>query len=220
MLEDRIIFNLFDRSHYKRNGAIYVPEESRFSGIKCSYFEFILRYLQEGNAKAGRFQIPGEVPFFEDLPEPIVHREQSELPLGPTEINLNKRILDIYMQAIGRMCEDGDDGEYGSAAMADAQVVDSISTRVHRGGLSIADIKYSQEKEAFDALVREGDETGIMEKISNPEQEERVLQRVGEKGERYGINPAFITDFYRGEVIPLTKDAEVLRIIEVARNLN
>jgi len=156
------------------------------------------------------------VPFFPDLPPPIVKRELRELPLGPTEINLNQRILEIYMRAIDQLCDGGDDGEWGSAAVADAGVVDSISARVHRGGLNVADIKYLMESDVYDALVAAQDRMAITEKITNQEQEKRVIQRVMERGKRYNMNPGFIATFYRDETIPLTKEAEVLRIFEVA----
>jgi chorismate mutase len=97
---------------------------------------------------------PDEYPFTNDLPEPVLPRLQFPPILHPNKINANPSILSFYTRAIVPRItrratlslaakkraqgitgdeEYEDDGNYGSAATLDVEVLQSISKRVHYG---------------------------------------------------------------------------------------
>lgn len=104
--------------------------------------------------KNGLFFSPDEYPFTNNLPEPVLQRLQFPSILHPNKINANPSILSFYTCAIvpritrratlllatkkraqGIMGDEEyeDDGNYGSAATLDVEVLQSISKRVHYG---------------------------------------------------------------------------------------
>jgi len=97
---------------------------------------------------------PDEYPFTTDLPEPVLPRLEFPAILYPNKINVNPSILSFYTcsivpritrratlalaakkraQGIIGNEEYEDDGNYGSAATLDVEVLQSISKRVHYG---------------------------------------------------------------------------------------
>ena len=50
---------------------------------------------------------------------------------------------------------------------------------------------------------------GIEKRLTDLSVEEAIFRRVKEKGERYGVNPKFIANFYKEKIIPLTKKVEI-----------
>jgi hypothetical protein len=102
---------------------------------------------------------PDEYPFSRDLPEPVLPRLDFPATLYPNKINANPSIYSFYTCAIvpritrratlalaskkrarGIIGSDEyeDDGNYGSAATIDVEVLQSISKRVHYGAFSIS----------------------------------------------------------------------------------
>ena len=57
---------------------------------------------------------------------------------------------------------DSDDGNYGSAAMHDVLLLQSLSKRIHYG-MFVAEAKFRQSTEEYAAMIRKGDRDGIME---------------------------------------------------------
>jgi len=97
---------------------------------------------------------PDEYPFSKDLPEPVLPPLDFPGILYPNKINANPSILSFYICAIvpritrratlslaAKKRANGiigseefeDDGNYGSAATLDVEVLQSISKRVHYG---------------------------------------------------------------------------------------
>ena len=100
------------------------------------------------------FRSPDEYPFTNNLPEPVLPDLQFPPILHPNKINANPSILSFYTRAIvpritrratlslaakkrarGILGDEEyeDDGNYGSAATLDVEVLQSISKRVHYG---------------------------------------------------------------------------------------
>jgi len=216
LMEDEIITALFKRAHYMRNDAVYREDGIEVPGFDGSYLDFLLSGTEKLHALAGRFEDAGEVPFTDAArTERNASRDHSSFPMGPSEINMNSVIFDAYMDALADICADGDDGEYGWSALADIEALSSISTRVHRGGILVADVKYLQDPAKYSMCVALGNQQEIMDCITNGAQEENVLARVSAKGERYGLDPRFIGNFYRDFIIKATKGAEVQRMFEI-----
>jgi chorismate mutase len=89
---------------------------------------------------------PDEYPFTSNLPNPVLPPLVFPKILHPNKINANPSILLFYTRAIApritrhatRKCANGisgdeDDGNYGSAATIDVEVLHAISKRVHYG---------------------------------------------------------------------------------------
>ncbi len=97
---------------------------------------------------------PDEYPFTKDLPDPVLPPLRFPKILHPNKINSNQSILSFYTNAIVPRItrratlalaaqkraqgitgseEFEDDGNYGSAATLDVEVLQSISKRVHYG---------------------------------------------------------------------------------------
>ena len=109
---------------------------------------------------------------------------------------------------------------YGSAATADVNCLQSLSQRIHFGKF-VAESKFLSSPETFVPLIKAGDTEGIDAAITNAAVERKVLERLRLKAETYGVDPALEADaprkvdvegvvaMYRDHVIPLTKVVEV-----------
>ena len=97
---------------------------------------------------------PDEYPFSSDLPEPIIPPLSFPQILYPNKVNVNPSILSFYTRTIVPRItrhatlllaaskrakgivgdeEHEDDGNYGSAATIDIEILQAISKRVHYG---------------------------------------------------------------------------------------
>jgi chorismate mutase len=174
---------------------------------------------------------PDEYPFTQDLPAPILGALPFPKILHPNDINVNASILSFYTRAIVPRitkqatlalaaikrangirgdAEYEDDGNYGSAATIDVEVLAAISKRVHYGahspvaassGLSSADgcvngrrgpsgkfvseSKFSAHPSAFIPHIRNPDRGKLEALITKPEVEARLLQRLRKKAAMY-----------------------------------
>ena len=224
-MEDSLIFDLFERAKYKANDIIYsvdginiqdplclnVSDYFAFaspSDLKTSFLDFLLRGTEELHAKAGRFLHPEEFPFSKNLPEAVAVRKFEGSPVRLVGINFNAIIKEEYLQAIRSFCEKGDDGHYGSAAVCDVRCLQDLSKRIHFG-THVAESKFQSEPQTYKVFILCEDREGIEKKLTNLEVEETIIQRVMDKGKRYGVDPGFIASFYRDKIIPLTKKVEI-----------
>ena len=207
-MEDRIIMNLLGRAKYKTDRIIHEAGGIPIEGFDGSLFDFLLRGIETTYALAGCFEHPTQYSFSEDLPKPIVQREEPESPIVQTGLNFNVQIRATYLESLGDFCEEGDDGEYGSAAVSGIRCLRSLSERIHFGTY-VAESKYQEDPREYQRLIDGRDVGGILAKLTNLPVEEAIFKRVQEKGERYGVDPRFVAEFYRDKIIPLTKDVEI-----------
>lgn len=92
-------------------------------------------------AKVRRFETPEEYPFtpIEQLPKPILPPlTYPEVLFQPAVVNANSRIWTWYRDDVvpaitRRYGEQADDGQYGSAATRDVEVLSALSRRIHFG---------------------------------------------------------------------------------------
>ena len=93
------------------------------------------------SAKARRYTSPDEYPFtpIHLLPKPVL-AIQAYPPLlhepaaSHPSVNANSRILQFYVERIvPGICSGGDDGNYGSSATRDVEVLQALSRRIHYG---------------------------------------------------------------------------------------
>lgn len=207
-MEDSLILALFERARFKQNDKAYIPGAVGIPNFQDSFFEFMLMGTEEVHAKAGRFLHPEEHPFSDNLPDAVVERDYGESPIRMVGINANDRIRELHIRALKRICEEGDDGHYGSSAVWDIGILQTLSRRVHYG-LYVAEAKFQENPEVYAQLVKEKNVKGIESELTNEAVEKSILERVAKKGEIYKIDPDFISSFYSDEIIPLTKRVEV-----------
>ncbi|GJD08436.1 Chorismate mutase 3, chloroplastic [Galdieria sulphuraria] len=208
--EESIIFALVERAQFMTNDVIYRPGGIEIPGFSGSFTEFLLCELEKGYALVRRYTSPDEQAFFPDiLPEPILPPLSFPETIVPNTINLNSKIYDVYVQDIVPViCEAGDDQNYGSSAMYDVACLQAISKQ------------YSKH-------IRNGDTNALNELLTDPQVEKRLAKRVINKASAYGrdiddsgaldtykVEPQIIAELYRKHIIPLTKQVEVLYLLQ------
>ncbi|NCD31809.1 MAG: chorismate mutase [Spartobacteria bacterium] len=219
-LEETIIFGLIERAQFAQNKVIYQPDGVGPLQGK-SLFGFMLYETECTHAKVRRYTSPDEHPFNSNLPEPMLTRLTfSDSPLYPNDININDEILPIYQdRIIPRICDQGDDGQYGSSSVNDVQLIQSISKRIHYGKF-VAESKYRADPAPFDAFIAARDADAIMCHITFAAVEKAVLDRVymkactyskelNETRINYKVDPEAVRDIYAKWIIPMNKQVQI-----------
>jgi len=219
-LEETIIFGIIERARFKRNEVIYKPDGVG-RGLKGqSLVGFLLRECEKSHAKVRRYTSPDEYPFFARLPASILPIVRLESPLRPNAINVNAQVREIYeTRMVPLVCEPGDDGQWGSSAVNDVNLLQAISKRVHYGKF-VAEAKRRTQPKRLAALAAAGDEAGILAAVTDVSVETRVVARVrakaatlaqefGPRPGRYKVKPAIVAEIYRRWIIPLNKEVQV-----------
>ncbi|KAL1412632.1 chorismate mutase aro7 [Vanrija albida] len=255
-LEDTIIFLLIERAQFAQNKRIYEPgafkDQIQWDG---SWLEWFLFEIESFHAKARRYTSPDEHPFTsrDKLPVPVIE-VQAYPPLlyppaaGHPDVNVNNRILDFYVNHIvpgitlappgsprqRRLSISGrdaslDDGNYGSAATRDVEVLQALSRRIHFG-MFVSESKFRDAPHDFipHILATPPNKAALEALITKPAVEAKLLVRLANKARVYGcemdgdgkvvaspdgivgkIDIEQVVGLYRDWVIPLTKDVEV-----------
>lgn len=223
--EETIIFALIERSQFGKNFIIYKDGGIKIPGYNGSFMMYLLHETEKTHARVRRYTAPDEHPFTQNLPEPYLTPMIYEWPIKKTNININDKILKVYIEKIiPLICEKDDDGNYGSSAVNDINALQALSKRIHYGKF-VAESKYQSNKEAFDKLIRAKDIDGITKMITDPVVEAEILERVKLKASTYGqppnvkhpeykIKPEVIQDIYAQYIIPFTKEVEILYLLE------
>lgn len=238
--EDTILFNLIERAQFKRNAHIYEAGADFLAGtdIKEPFVKHLLRETECSHSRARRYTSPDEKPFIPrtELPEPMLPPQK--VPermkfLQEIDINYGQQIWDKYEKEIlPLISNEGDDGQYGSAAVCDIQALQALSKRIHYGTF-VAESKFIAQTEEYTKLIKAGDRQGIMTLLTNKAVEDRVIKRVQNKATAYGqeitdetslvngsvipddmlkhlkVNPEAMGRLYRDIIIPMTKEVEV-----------
>ena len=247
--EDGIIFGLLRRSKYMLNAAAYSPAPAGEGGVlprgyptagwHGSLLDLILMETEGLHAKIRRYTSPDEHAFFPDaLPLPAIPAltyPNDPLIAGSKDINFNSEVMDLYMQVIlPQIAEEGDDGNYGSAVLNDIGNLQILSRRIHMGKF-VAEAKFREDPQGFERLIRENDAEGIMSRLTYPEQEIKVAERVrlkaavhgqeievggnldptltSSQGKVFKIEPDVVANLYIKHVMPLTKRVQVAYLL-------
>ncbi|QEU61880.1 Aro7 [Kluyveromyces lactis] len=226
-MEDTIIFNFIERSHFATCSSVYesnVPE-IKLPGFDGSFLDWALMKMEIVHSQLRRFESPDETPFFPDkILKPIIPSLNYPKILASyaNEINYNDKIKSIYIKTIVPLLSKRDINtweNFGSVATRDIEALQSLSRRIHFGKF-VAEAKFQSEKEKFTKLILDQDVDGIMTAITNSEVEEKILQRLNVKATVYGVDPTnekgdrkitpeYLVKIYKEIVIPITKEVEV-----------
>ena len=226
-LEETIIFKLIDRAQFRYNPSVYKKGKSGFKGAHDeSLFTLRLRFQEKMDALFGRFCVPEERPFCTRLPGP--RRRLATPPTGLAiddldAINLGEKILSAYGDLVPRICRPGDDGHYGSSVEHDVYALQAIARRVHYGSLYVAESKYRSDPKRYGDMITAKDRAGILSLLTRRDVEKAIIARIREKVAvtqakvnldiRHVIDPGIILAFYHNCIIPLTKEGEVLYLL-------
>lgn len=229
-LEDTVLFHLIERAQFPLNSSIYTPGAIQIPGSNLSFSDWVLREQERLQSRIRRFQSPDEYPFFEDaMEDPILPPLVYPKILWDNNVNVNGQLKERYVNDIlPAVCPRRERAErrveaqenYGSAATADVNCLQSLSRRVHFGKF-VAESKFRNDPEKFVALIKAGDTKGIDDAITDAKVEKKVLERLRVKAEMYGGDPNMdaeaprkipvdaVVAMYKDHVIPLTKVVEV-----------
>lgn len=218
--EETIIFSLIERAQFLINDIIYKKKGLKIPGYDGSFMMYLMEETEKVYARVRRYTSPDEHPFTKNLPEPDLTPMVYEWPIKKTNININNKILDIYINKIIPMIsKKGDDGNYGSSTVCDIYSLEALSKRIHYGKY-VAESKYQSSAEKYKELIKKQDKKGIMEELTNKEIEKKILERVELKASTYGqepdapnpvfkVQPDTIKNIYYEYIIPLTKEVEL-----------
>ncbi|MFA5205416.1 MAG: chorismate mutase [Lentisphaeria bacterium] len=226
-LEETILFALIERGQFRQNPVVYRRGAFPEAIGDESLAGFLLRETECAHARMRRYTSPDELPFFTDLPAPLLPALRfDENPLRPNTVNFNPRLRTAYEdEIVPHLCRPGDDQQYGSTAVCDTACLQAISRRVHYGKF-VAESKYQAHPERFLPLLAARDAAGILAAITDAAVEAKVLERVELKAGTYcreisgsslggGLDPEDIVEVYRRWLIPLTKEVEVAYLLAV-----
>lgn len=223
--EETIIFSLIERSQFGKNKLIYKKNGIPIPDYNNSFMFYLLEGTEKLHALVRRYTAPDELPFTKNLPEPLLTPMVYKWPIRINNINLNDKILSIYINnIIPLICEKDDDGNYGSSSVNDINVLQSLSKRIHYGKF-VAESKYISDIDGYNKLILEKNEKGLIEKLVDKDVEKKILKRVELKASTYGqeqeaqkpvfkIHPSTIKKIYNDYIIPLTKEIELLYLFE------
>ncbi|CAG8551846.1 13079_t:CDS:2 [Acaulospora morrowiae] len=239
-LEDTIIFALIERAQFARNVSIYKPGIFKYEGsddFNGSFLEFFLGESEKVHAKVRRYQSPDEYPFTGPLPEPVLPPLNYPKILKPNNINVNDKIMKFYLEnIIPTLCADGEDQNFGSSATRDVACLQALSQRIHYGKF-VAEAKFQDQKlqPKYIEYIKSRDSEAIEALLTNKKVEESLLKRLRRKALTYGqditesgglnldientsrclkINVDVVVELYEKWVIPLTKEVEVIYLLE------
>ncbi|KIJ62637.1 hypothetical protein HYDPIDRAFT_93901 [Hydnomerulius pinastri MD-312] len=251
-LEDTIIFDLIERAQFAHNPRMYIRSafpELKAKGFEGTWLDWFLKEIETFHAKARRYTSPDEYPFTSDLPEPVLEPLNFPKILYPNNINANPSILSFYTRSIvpritrratlalaatkrsnGIIGDDEyeDDGNYGSAATIDVEILQAISKRVHYGKF-VSESKFSAAPAAFIPHILTPNRAALEALITKPEVERKLLLRLRKKAATYAqdfnpdgdtianshlngsakIDVDGVVELYENYIIPLTKEVEV-----------
>ncbi|KAH6836489.1 chorismate mutase 2 [Perilla frutescens var. hirtella] len=219
--EDTIIFSLIERSNYPINSLLYDRQSS------ASFFHCFLKESEAVHAKAGRYTSLEENAFFpDDLPPPLLPPPKQEPALHPSGacININEKILDLYMKTLlPLIAAKGDDGNYAATAANDLACLQALSRRIHFGKF-VAEVKFRDAPQDYTPAIRAKDREALMKLLTFESVEEMIKKRVEKKAMvfgqdvqlqenestgKYKVKPEVVSQLYGEWVMPLTKIVQV-----------
>ena len=212
-------------------GGIPVPGYF-LDGRQYSMVEYLLRETEQMHGRIRRYTSPDEHPFYpEDLPNLVLPPIQYPSLLHPyaEQININDQVLALYFEELlPRICEEGDDGNYGSCALSDINVLQALSKRIHYGKY-VAESKFKARPELYEPLIKSKDEAGIMDLLTVESVERKVVRRVRNKASVFGqdiqdvmgtislsdvnndtkVEPERVANLYNEWIMPLNKQVQL-----------
>lgn len=250
-LEETLIYHFLNRIQYSYIPELYEPEAGQTSLLEHrlraheAMDQRFGRYSAPEEfpftqAGAGDFSDGGsDSPVLKQL-QPLQRPENRyPFPFAIRELRQISQTKALLKDYIGFIKTNGsaplkkERRQPGSALEYDVAALQALSQRIHYGALHIAEVKFLQRPEEIHNLVqawrssppdlRRQAENAVLEKITRPKVEEKILTRVYEKTRiiqqtlpedgdppnRRRLDPEAVRQFYWDCVIPLTKRGEL-----------
>ncbi len=224
-LEETIIFALIERAQFRVNVVTYQPGAFGPELGGASLLDHILRETEISHARLRRYLAPEEHPFTDGLPDPLLPPLNTPTPLHRSAICINAELRTTYIDdIIPFVCEPGEDQQFGSSAVCDVAALQALSKRVHYG-MFVAESKYRESKETFQAAIDAADRDQLMKLITHQRVEDAVIARIHKKATTYTAelrtapvgfipDPAAIATIYQRWIIPLNKEVQIAYLLE------
>ena len=185
--------------------------------------EYILRETEQMHGRIRRYTSPDEHAFYPDsLPDLVLPPIAYPSLLHPyaEKVNINAQVLGLYFdELLPRICDEGDDGNYGSSALCDINLLQALSKRIHYGKY-VAESKFRARKDVYEPLIRAGDEGGIMNLLTVEAVERRVVRRVRNKACVFGQDIQDVMGTISLDVEDIEKSKSKVEPDKVARLYN
>lgn len=175
--------------------------------------DYILSALRQDEQVKSRDEI------FDLSYRPFAHRwhgtnlSTEALLWAAAAVNLNQSLLDRYLDFCRQLPQLPDYAapQVQSFWQLDCKLLPKLSYRIHYAAIYVAEYKYLSDITGWQQLTKTGDRQNMITALTRKDVEERLLQRVGNLGQKLGgdiMKDASIS-LYRDLIIPLTKSGEV-----------
>jgi chorismate mutase len=134
--------------------------------------------------------------------------------------------MTAYLGLVPRICRPGSDGHFGSSVEHDVYALQAIARRIHYGALYVGESKFRSDPMRYAKLICAKDRRGMLALLTRKDVEEKIIARIRTKvaaaqekvnrGTRHVIDAGELLRFYRDCIIPLTKEGEVLYLLNRA----
>ncbi|WRT70794.1 chorismate mutase [Kwoniella shivajii] len=201
-LEDTIIFR---KAQFAYNKKIYqageFKDELQYDGSWLEWFLFEIESFHDSpdeHAFTSLDKLPRPIIKPQSLPS-LLHQPAAKHP----SVNVNSRILDFYVghivpgitSSVPNTLED--DGNYGSAATRDVEVLQALSRRIHFGtslhfyladllGMFVSESKFLSAPHDFIPHILNPNPDALAGLITKPAVEAKLLIRLANKARVYG----------------------------------
>jgi chorismate mutase len=99
-----------------------------------SFLTYFIHEMECVHSKVRRYTSPDEYAFTANLPPPVLPPLSFPSILHANSVQVNKEILKVYIESIvPAVCKEGSDGNFGSSATRDFEVLQTLSRRIHFG---------------------------------------------------------------------------------------
>jgi len=211
-INEKLISGLKDRSRYSLNKNTF--KEEFFSGL--TWFEYRLKKEQDIDSEFGRFVYYDQQPLIFSKK----HLARSKLKnlsvkgSKPVEIDLSKRIINLYKKTLTSLCENKENvTSYGETTKLDVENILTINERTVAIGQQVAAYKISTDLD----LKKLKNAKEIRKRLIKPAREKEVIKKMVNLAKKYGIKNIKIIKSFSKELIKITLDAEVYFIMHLKK---
>jgi chorismate mutase len=212
-LNERFISGLKNRSRFPINKQTF---NEIFADGK-TWFLYRLKKEQDIDAEFGRFLFMDQSPFIyskHELSKPKLENKVNSQGVEQVPIDVSKKVLDIYLRMLYQVCPQQEDrATYGETTKQDVENILTLNERIVGIGEQVAGYKTQTNPD----LLRIKDEEELRKALVSHEREKEVILFTAKIAERYGLsNVEQIKDFAK-EIIDLTTEVQVKRIMIMKR---
>ena len=205
-MSERIVSKLKDRSRYKHNKSVYLPDGIPIEGRSgISFLEFALEDLQNHFAKLGRYKYSDQHPLVSNttLTTPVT-RVAPQSPITKVGIDIKKNVIEFYVNSIREFCEPGEDpSTYGETVYCDSDLIHFLNERINLGRFA------AEAKIKSDPSIREiTNSEQLVKRIRRLEIEEKVVNDAIVIASRYGLDKPIVEKYFKW-IIKETIEVEV-----------